>query len=238
MEQMMKMIKTLGLTFVGMVLTLGLLACSNGSDGAPGPAGSAGPAGADGQTGPSGPAGPGVTWVNVSGAAQQAAPNSGYLADSASEVVITLPASASLAVGDVVEVSGIGAGGWRIAQNAGQSIITKRMFEPSGPPWTAHEISRNWYGIASSSDGTRLVAVVNGGQIYTSTDSGATWTARESNRGWRGVASSSDGSKLVAAVQGGQIYTSTDSGVSWTARDSARSWITVASLADGKRLVA
>jgi len=27
-----------------------------------------------------------------------------------------------------------------------------------------------------------LAAVVNGGQIYTSTDSGATWTARESNR--------------------------------------------------------
>ena len=72
---------------------------------------------------------------------------------------------------------------------------------------------RNWNGVASSADGTTLVACVWGGQIYTSTDSGATWTARDSSRNWSAVTSSADGSRMVASeygnnLVGGQIYTS------------------------------
>ena len=65
-----------------------------------------------------------------------------------------------------------------------------------------------WASIASSSDGTKLAAVVSGGQIYSSTDSGVTWTAQESSRSWLSIASSSDGTKLAAVVDGGQIFTS------------------------------
>ncbi len=104
--------------------------------------------------------------------------------------------------------------------------------------WSPRAGFQPWVGVASSSDGTKLVAVVSGGQIYTSTDSGVNWTARESNRSWADVASSSDGTKLVAVVSGGQIYTSTDSGVSWTARESNRIWDGVASSSDGTKLVA
>jgi hypothetical protein len=104
--------------------------------------------------------------------------------------------------------------------------------------WTARDSSRNWFGIASSSDGTKLAAVVTGGQIYTSTDSGVTWMARDSNRNWFGIASSSDGTKLAATVNGGQIYTSTNSGVTWTARDSNRNWYGIASSSDGTKLAA
>lgn len=109
---------------------------------------------------------------------------------------------------------------------------------PPGFSWTSHGSALSWHGIASSSTGAKLVAVANGGQIYTSTDSGANWTARDSNRAWYSVASSSDGTKLVAVVFGGQIYTSTDSGANWTARDSNRGWIGVASSGDGAKLVA
>jgi photosystem II stability/assembly factor-like uncharacterized protein len=104
--------------------------------------------------------------------------------------------------------------------------------------WTPRDSDRQWRAVGSSADGTKLVAVVYGGQIYTSTDSGATWTARDSNRNWLGVASSDDGTKLVAVVLGGQIYTSTNSGVSWTARESNRFWGAVASSDDGTKLVA
>jgi VCBS repeat-containing protein len=104
--------------------------------------------------------------------------------------------------------------------------------------WTARESNRVWFAIASSADGTKLAAVVDGGQIYTSTDSGATWTARESNRVWRSIASSADGTKLAAVVNAGQIYTSTDSGVTWTARESNRVWRSIASSADGTKLAA
>jgi hypothetical protein len=62
--------------------------------------------------------------------------------------------------------------------------------------------------VASSSDGTKLVAGTSYAYIYTSVDSGATWTQRGASQGWTSVASSSDGTKL-AAVSGGYIYTST-----------------------------
>jgi hypothetical protein len=106
--------------------------------------------------------------------------------------------------------------------------------------WTSHETNRNWWAVASSADGTKLVATVyaGGGQIYTSTDSGGTWTARESNRQWDAVASSADGTKLVAAERAGSIYTSTNSGVTWTPRGSYGTWVGLASSADGTKLVA
>ena len=78
----------------------------------------------------------------------------------------------------------------------------------SGVTWTPRESNRHWYSVASSADGSMLVAVEFNGQIYTSTDSGVTWTPRESNRAWTAVASSADGSKLVATVDLGLIYNS------------------------------
>ena len=174
-----------------------------------------------------------LPWQVVSGTTQQAVPNIGYLLTNASRVTVTLPASPS--VGDVVRVSGLGAGGWTIAQNAGQSINIGNIIKRT---WAARDSSRSWRGVASSSDGNKLVAVNLGGQIYTSMDSGATWIARDSVRIWQAVASSSDGNKLVAGVYNGQIYTSTDSGATWAARDSARNWMCVASSSDGSKLVA
>ena len=115
--------------------------------------------------------------------------------------------------------------------------------------WTARDSNRDWAAIASSSDGTKLVAAVSvvdvgegtftPGRIYTSTDSGATWTQRDSaDRLWMDVASSDDGTKLVGVVYNGRIYTSTDSGANWTQRDSAdRNWTGIASSADGTKLV-
>ena len=108
----------------------------------------------------------------------------------------------------------------------------------AGETWTARDSTRSWRGVASSADGSKLVAAHSGGQLYTSTDSGVTWTARESSRDWEAVASSADGSKLVAVNFAGQIYTSTDSGTNWTARESSRQWRGVASSADGSKLVA
>jgi len=109
-----------------------------------------------------------------------------------------------------------------------------------GMVWTQQTGSgaRKWKSIASNIDGTKLVAVVYEGYIYTSVDSGATWTQRESSRVWFSVASSSDGVKLVAVVNNGYIYTSTDSGETWTQRDSSRSWTACASSSDGAKLAA
>jgi len=64
--------------------------------------------------------GGGMTWTEVTGTSQSASVNNGYVANNASQVVVTLPATAS--IGDEVEINGKGAGGWRLAQNSGQTI--------------------------------------------------------------------------------------------------------------------
>jgi hypothetical protein len=119
--------------------------------------------------------------------------------------------------------------------------------------WTRRGGEHKWVGIASSSDGTKLVATdygidETGGYIYTSTDSGATWTQRGIARNYYPIASSSDGTKLVTAdfpdditlPDRGYIYTSSDSGVTWVERKGAgsRSWQSITSSSDGTKLAA
>lgn len=61
-----------------------------------------------------------IAWTREAGAAVPMVNNHGYFNTNAGLTTFTLPALA--AVGDVIEVAGEGAGGWRIAQNALQSI--------------------------------------------------------------------------------------------------------------------
>ncbi len=173
------------------------------------------------------------------GSATQAQPNTWYLAtNDAVAVVVTLPQSAALKVGETIRVSASGAAGWIIRQNAGQVIYVGNLLDNVGARWTARETTRNWRGVAASADGRTIVAVVYGGQIYVSTNYGVGWTAYGYSRNWQAVASSADGKKLVAVVSGGQIYTSGDGGVSWTVRENNRNWSGVASSLDGVNLVA
>jgi hypothetical protein len=101
--------------------------------------------------------------------------------------------------------------------------------------------SNEWYSVASSADGTKLVAVVNPGSIYTSADSGATWTLTVApSNAWTSVASSADGESLLAGG-GGLVYTSVDSGATW--KSNSVPWINanrifVASSTAGSNLVA
>jgi len=93
-------------------------------------------------------------------------------------------------------------------------FISVSYFTPSvvsADAWTEQQGAgqRNWQSITSSSDGTKLAAVVDNGYIYTSIDSGNTWVQKTSDvtRSWRSITSSSDGTKLTAVVSGGYIYT-------------------------------
>lgn len=65
-------------------------------------------------------AGGGLAWSEITGTSETAAVNTGYIANNAGLVTITLPATA--AVGSVVRIAGKGAGLWRVAQNSGQTI--------------------------------------------------------------------------------------------------------------------
>lgn len=116
--------------------------------------------------------------------------------------------------------------------------------------WTQTSAPSNrWRALATSADGSRVVAVAGGsmgpypqivGPIIISTNSGLTWDATSAPiASWDGVASSSDGKRLAAVIAFGAIYTSTNHGGTWTAT-TARSayWHCIASSADGMKLVA
>lgn len=64
--------------------------------------------------------GGGLTWVEILGTTQSMAINTGYVASNGSLITATLPVTA--AFGSIIELVGKGAGGWIIAQNAGQTI--------------------------------------------------------------------------------------------------------------------
>ncbi len=182
----------------------------------------------------------GFPWTAVTANTQMAA-NNGYIANSASLITLTLPLSANINFGDIIRVTGMGAGGWKIAQNASQRILTGPMQIPDySGAWTARAMVNDWIAIASSADGRVLVAAEyggSGGGLYTSWDGGVTWVNRALNQWWYGLACSADGTKMVG-VTGGYIYTSYNSGATWTQRGTNQNWGACAASADGTRMAA
>ena len=101
----------------------------------------------------------------------------------------------------------------------------------------------NWSSIASSADGSKLIATVKGlfsdnVPIYITTNAGVTWRqsiAPLTNDYWLSVASSADGGRLVAS-SGAGVYTSTNFGADWLYQANHR-FSSLASSADGTRLI-
>lgn len=103
--------------------------------------------------------------------------------------------------------------------------------------------STNWSALASSADGSKLIATARGSftenvPIYISTNAGVTWqesTPPLTNYDWSSVASSADGGRLVASSRAG-VYTSTNFGADWVYQTN-HFFGSLASSADGTRLV-
>lgn len=99
--------------------------------------------------------------------------------------------------------------------------------------------TKTWQALAMSADGSKLVAAVNSGGIYTSTDFGATWISNNAPVvTWDAVTSSADGTRMAAAYLGG-IYTSTNGGATWNpSAVPSYYWFSLACSADGTLLAA
>ena len=182
-----------------------------------------------------------LTWQAIMGPATATA-GGNYLATGGAQVVVTLPPTAGLQIGDTVRVSGAGSGGWKVAQNPGQSILSMDLpvnYLSAPSNWVQRLPATRWESAASSFDGQRLVAITDT-EIHTSSDRGRSWTLRHTVPGGQlsDVASSHDGQRLVAVNYTGLAYTSSDAGITWTSHDSSRPWIAVASSADGLSLIA
>jgi len=121
----------------------------------------------------------------------------------------------------------------------------------SGATWTPVGSTSNiWQAVATSADGTKLVAAASfyqygswlfgDGLIYTSADSGANWRATSAPcNQWASVVSSANGLMLAAAASSGAIYYSRDAGATWLQTIAPSNvWVSLACSADGTKLVA
>ena len=107
----------------------------------------------------------------------------------------------------------------------------------SGVSWTPTGLGFDWWqSIATSSDGSQLIA--KGGSIYRSTNFGVSWTQQSTWPGANMVACSSDGSHLILVQNGGPVFTSTNYGAAWKQQMNAPSanWKSVASSSDGSHI--
>jgi hypothetical protein len=77
----------------------------------------------------------GGAYVSVSGTTQAAAVNTVYLIANASQTTVTLPATA--AIGQIVGIDGLGAGGWICTANTGQTIHFGQTASSSGGTCTS-----------------------------------------------------------------------------------------------------
>jgi hypothetical protein len=170
-----------------------------------------------------------MPWQTVAGTSLTAAANQAYLLTNNAATTVTLPTTAN--VGDIVTVSGAGSNSWQAVTGSGQSIMGYPA-AAAGQVWTDNNNApvTNWQSVASSADGTKLVAITASGSVYTSTDSGATWSGTTLGGQGYAVASSADGSKLVAATSAGIVV---NSGGYWTMSLPNVIATSVASSADG-----
>lgn len=159
-----------------------------------------------------------VGWIPTNGAAVQAAIDTGYLLTNSQLVTVTLPATAN--PGDIVRISGAGAGGWLVKENSGQSILGNfASYSNSslvGLP-TAGNTTGNYDDVAASEDGTRMYLVGGFAGVQASSDSGQTWSTVGTLALYcQSVACSANGRIVYAVTTAGAVYMSTNSGATWT----------------------
>ncbi len=84
----------------------------------------------------------GENWSGIAGTTQAAVAGAGYVVQNAAQTTITLPATAAL--GDMVTVQGLGAAGWVLTANTGQTIHVGSAATSSGGTVTS---SNQWDAI-------------------------------------------------------------------------------------------
>lgn len=123
-------------------------------------------------------------------------------------------------------------------------FISKNSGATWAPTTATLQIGSYWASIASSVDGTHLIAAADVDGVYASTNSGANWfsNAVPGASRWDSVAITPDGTRMVAAagyITSGPICLSTNSGSTWTQTGAPiGQWASVATSADGSVLLA
>lgn len=156
-----------------------------------------------------------------------------------------------------VDVASSADGSRLIATRAFSGADMLYLSDDFGVSWTTNSIPGvtrvgTCTAVASSADGTRLVACTEEGFVYRSANSGQSWTrlipdpVLGTSANFGAIACSADGNRWILGSgaglldfgTAGAIYASTDSGLSWTKGSLIRNWTAVAMSSDGAKAVA
>jgi len=182
-----------------------------------------------------------VGWIPVYGTATNAMRDAGYLPLNAGLTTITLPASGTLAVGDIVRVSGGGAGGWLVKENTGESIIGTFAAYRNSYVNVLPAGGGSYSQVAASADGLCLYAVSSSGftGVYASYDGGRTWSQVGANyvSGYTSSVACSANGKIIYAepAAGGTVQVSSDGGVTWANTSYSATGTFISCTADGSK---
>jgi photosystem II stability/assembly factor-like uncharacterized protein len=115
----------------------------------------------------------------------------------------------------------------------------------AGATWTKllTPAGLKWKSVASSADGTRLMAITDESSVYISADSGATWAKKLTTAAANGfvtAGSSADGKNLITAAYNALVWVSNDYGNTWTSKNLGASimWQNTEVSPDGTTMVA
>jgi hypothetical protein len=160
-----------------------------------------------------------VGWIVTNSLSFQAVRDHGYVPTNSGMASVLLPATAALTNGDIVRISGAGAGGWLVAENTGQSIIGY-FSSYRNCILTPLPVNDDCRGVAASADGTVMYYAAGGlsSGVWVSTDSGQNWSQAGSpnlSGAYISVACSANGRIVYAEPSSGTIQKSTNSGATW-----------------------
>ena len=164
-------------------------------------------------------------------------------------IFISLVASTAVSTSSSLTVSGATSTGVLTYQDGSSAMSAQTPLDYStlGAAWTVQPViagpSGVWSAVAMSTTGQYIMACLNVGYIWYSSNYGESWLSgggySSSGLAFTAIAISATGQYGVAAVNAGSIYYSSNYGVLWTTTGLANStWTSVAASASGAYMLA